>query len=90
MSEKQAVTHWQTFNNFAFLLKIYNISDELFDEFIFYLNRILSKHNYFDNDSDMSINDSSISFNCDRYIKSQKSQMIFTFLLKGMYQTLDT
>jgi hypothetical protein len=25
-----------------------------------------------------------------RYIKSQKSQMIFTFLLKGMHQTLDT
>jgi hypothetical protein len=26
----------------------------------------------------------------NRYIKSQKSQMIFTFLLKGMHQTLDT
>jgi len=26
----------------------------------------------------------------DRYIKSQKSQVIFTFLLKGMHQTLDT
>ena len=27
---------------------------------------------------------------CSRYVKSQKSQMIFTFFLKGMHQTLDT
>ena len=65
MSEKQAVTHWQTYNNFAFLLKKYSIPMRLFEEFIFYLNRILSKHNYFDNDSDISMNDSSISFDCD-------------------------
>lgn len=65
MSENQAVTHWQTFNNFVFLFKIYSIPMNLFDEFIFYLNRILTKHHYFDNDSDMSMNDSSISFNCD-------------------------
>ena len=26
-----------------------------FEEFGFYLNKILSKHNYFDNDSDMSM-----------------------------------
>jgi hypothetical protein len=65
MSEKQAITHWQTFNNFAFLLEKYSISMRLFEEFIFYLNRILSKHHYFDNDSDMSIDDSYISFDCD-------------------------
>jgi hypothetical protein len=65
MSENQAVTHWQTFNNFVFLLNKYSISMELFEEFMFYLNQILLKHNYFDDDSDMSIDDSYISFDCD-------------------------
>jgi hypothetical protein len=65
MTEKQAVTLWQTYNNFVILLHIYNIHMKLFEEFLFYLNKILTKHNNFDNDSDMNINDSYISFDCD-------------------------
>ena len=65
MNEGQTETNWQTFNNFSFLLQIYNIPIELFEEFRFYLNKILSKHSYFDNDSDMSMDDSFISFDCD-------------------------
>jgi hypothetical protein len=47
----------------------------VYDKYNIYLNEIF----YFSNE--VIIN---------RYIKSQKSQMIFTFLLKGMHQTLDT
>jgi 5-methylcytosine-specific restriction endonuclease McrA len=65
MNQEEAITNWQTFNNFAFLLQIYNISIELFEEFRFYLNKILSKHDCFDNDSNMIMDDSFISFDCD-------------------------
>lgn len=65
MNKGHSETDWQSFNNFSFLLQIYNIPIELFEEFRFYLNKILLKHNYFDNDSDMSMDESFISFDCD-------------------------
>jgi len=65
MNEGQAEIDWLTHNNFRYLCHINDIPMESFEEFRFYLNKILSKHNYFDNDSDMSVNDSFISFDCD-------------------------
>lgn len=65
MSERHAETDWLTHNNFRYLCQINDIPMELFEEFQFYLNKILSKHSYFDNDSDMSMDDSFISFDCD-------------------------
>lgn len=65
MNQEEAKTDWLTHDNFVFLLHIYNIPIELFEEYQFYLNKILSKHNNFDNDSDMILNDSFISFDCD-------------------------
>ena len=62
MNQKEATIDWQTFNNFSFLLQIYNIPIGLFEEFRFYLNKILSKHSYFDNDSDMSMNCDSVDY----------------------------
>jgi hypothetical protein len=65
MSEGHAETDWLTHNNFRCLCDINDIPMESFEEFKFYLNKILSKHSYFDNDSDMSMDDSFISFDCD-------------------------
>lgn len=65
MSEGHAETDWLTHNNFRYLCHINDIPMELFEEFQFYLNKILSKHSYFDNDSDMSMDDSFISFDCN-------------------------
>lgn len=65
MIQQQAVTDWLTFNNCSFLLEIYNIPMKLFEEFLFYMNKILSKHNSFDIESNMSMDDSFISFDCD-------------------------
>ena len=65
MSEGHAETDWLTHNNFRYLCNINDIPMESFEEFRFYLNKILSKHNYFDNDSDMNMDDSFISFDCD-------------------------
>ena len=65
MSERHAETDWLTHNNFRYLCEINDIPMESFEEFRFYLNKILSKHSYFDNDSDMSMDDSIISFDCD-------------------------
>jgi hypothetical protein len=81
MNQEEAITDWQTFNNFIFLLNIYNIPIELFEEFRFYLNKILSKHNYF---SDMSIDDTFISFDCDNsdYMEDGNEEY-FTFESTG-------
>ena len=65
MNEGYSETDWLTHNNFRYLCYINNIPMELFEEFRFYLNKILSKHSYIDNDSDMSMDDSFISFDCD-------------------------
>jgi hypothetical protein len=65
MSEGHAETDWLTHNNFKYLCHINDIPMESFEEFRFYLNKILSKRSYFDNDSDMSMDDSFISFDCD-------------------------
>jgi hypothetical protein len=65
MTEEQAKTNWITYNNFRYFYYINDIPVESFEEFMFYLNQILLKHNYFDDDSDMSIEDSYISFDCD-------------------------
>ena len=65
MNKGHAETDWQSFNNFSFLLQIYNIPIESFEEFRVYLNKILSKHSSFDNDSDMRMDDSFISFDCN-------------------------
>jgi hypothetical protein len=59
MSEGHAKTDWLTHNNFRYLCHINDIPMESFEEFKFYLNKILSKHSHFDNDSDMSMDDSS-------------------------------
>ena len=65
MNEGYSETDWVTYNNFRYLCHINDIPMELFEEFQFYLNKILSKHSYFDNDSDMSMDESFISFDCD-------------------------
>ena len=65
MNEGYSETDWLTYNNFRYLCHINDIQMELFEEFQFYLNKILSKHSYFDNDSDMSMDDSFISFDCN-------------------------
>ena len=65
MNEIHAETDWLTHNNFRYFCHINDIPMELFEEFQFYLNKILLKHNYFENDSDMSMDESFISFDCD-------------------------
>ena len=65
MNEGYSETDWLSYNNFRYLFHINDIPMELFEEFRFYLNKILSRHSYFDNDSDMSMDDSFISFDCD-------------------------
>jgi hypothetical protein len=65
MNEGYSEIDWLTHNNFRYLCHKYDIPIELFEEFRFYLNKILSKHSYFDNDSDMSMDESFISFDCD-------------------------
>jgi hypothetical protein len=65
MTEEQAKTNWITYNNFRYLCHINDIPMESFEEFQFYLNKILLKCSYFDNDSDMSMDDSFISFDCN-------------------------
>jgi hypothetical protein len=59
MSEGHAKTDWLTHNNFRYLCHINDIPMESFEEFKFYLNKILSKYSHFDNDSDMSMDYSS-------------------------------
>jgi hypothetical protein len=65
MNQEEAITNWLTYDNLVFLLQTYKIKQELFEEFRFYLNKILTIHNCFDNNSDISINDSFISFECE-------------------------
>jgi hypothetical protein len=67
MSKEQIVTNWQIFNNFAYLLKIYNFSNlELFEIFIFLINQInRKKHNYLYNTTGMYVDDLDISIICE-------------------------
>jgi hypothetical protein len=65
MNQEEAKTNWLTHDNFVFLLHIYNIPIGSFEQFRFYLNKILSIFDCFDNDSNMSMNDSFISFRCE-------------------------
>ena len=67
MNEGQTATNWQTFNNFAYLLYIYNFSNlDLFEIFIFLINQInRKKHNYLYNNAGMYVDDFDISINCE-------------------------
>jgi len=80
MNQEEPKTDWVTHDNFIFLLHIYNIPMGLFEEFMFYLNKILIKHKYFENDSNMSMDDSFISFKCDNsYYMQDENEEYCTF-----------
>jgi len=72
MIEKQAVTHWQTFFNFAYLSNIYNISSDLKNILIDLINQIdRKKYNYLDNYSGMFVDDNHILIDYDNIFRME-------------------
>jgi hypothetical protein len=81
MSKEQTATNWQTFNNLVYLLYIYNFTTGLFENFIFLINQInKKKNNYFDNYTDMYVDDFDILIDCENNFRMEDgNEEYFTF-----------